>query len=60
VDAKSPGQPYDEQIELINQLNDMSLTNLTSLKTMMTADGAQQLEHAITPMGKRFLAFETT
>lgn len=44
---------------LVNQLNDMRLTDLTSLKTMMTAGGAQQLEHAITPLGKRFLAFVT-
>lgn len=46
--------------DTINQLNDLRLTDLTSLKTMMTASGAQQLEHSITPLGKRFLAFITT
>ena len=43
--------------DLINQLNDMRVTKLNSLKTMMTWSGAQRLEHSITPYGKRFLAF---
>jgi len=46
--------------DLINQLNDMRITNLTSLKTMMTWSGAQKLEGTITPYGRRFLAFINT
>src|SRR4030043_1547070 len=41
--------------DLVNQLNDMRITNLTSLKTMMTWSGSQRLEHSITPYGRRFL-----
>lgn len=43
--------------DLINQLNDMRVTKLNSLKMMVTWSGAQRLEHFITPYGKRFLAF---
>ncbi|MFQ5875776.1 MAG: hypothetical protein ACE5JL_18520, partial [Dehalococcoidia bacterium] len=43
--------------ELVSQLNDMRVTNLTSLRTMMTAQGAENLGHAITPFGRRFLHF---
>jgi hypothetical protein len=43
--------------DLINQLNDMRVTNITSLKTMMTWSGAQRLQNSITPYGKRFIAF---
>ena len=40
--------------DLIMQLNDMRVTNLTSLKTMMTWSGAQNLVHSITPYEGNF------
>ena len=43
--------------ELISQLNDLRVTNLTSLKAMMTGSGAADLRHTITPYGKRFLQY---
>jgi hypothetical protein len=43
--------------ELVAQLNDMRVTNLTGLNSMMTYRGAQDLRHAITSYGKRFLSF---
>jgi hypothetical protein len=47
----------EEIVELIAQLNDMRVTSLTSLNTMMTAHGAANLRHAITPYGARFIEF---
>ncbi len=41
--------------ELIAQLNDMRVTNLTTLKIMMTGHGAEDLRHAVTAYGQRFL-----
>lgn len=43
--------------EIINQLNDMRITNLGSLKVMMTGHGAQDLRHRITPYGLKILSF---
>lgn len=43
--------------ELIAQLNDQRVTNMTSLMTMMTGRGAEDLRHSITPYGKRFLRY---
>jgi hypothetical protein len=43
--------------ELVNGLNDRRITSITSLRTMMTAHGAADLRHAITPYGLRFLSF---
>lgn len=43
--------------DLINQLNDMRVTNLNSLQGIMTWSGSQRLQNSITPYGKRFLAF---
>ncbi len=43
--------------ELIAQLNDLRVTNMTSLMVMMTASGAEDLRHSITPYGKRFLQY---
>ena len=34
--------------ERIQQLNDLRVTNMTSLKTMMTPQGAENLTHAVT------------
>jgi hypothetical protein len=43
--------------DIISQLNDMRITNLTSLKTMMTGHGAADLRHSITSYGQRFLKY---
>lgn len=43
--------------ELVGQLNDMRVTNLTNLTTMMTAHGAADLRHGLTANGSRFLEF---
>ena len=43
--------------ELITQLNDLRVTNMTSLKTMMTGRGAADLKHSITSYGQRFMQY---
>ena len=43
--------------EIVSQLNDLRITNLMSLKTMMTGHGAADLRHSITPYGQRFLKY---
>jgi hypothetical protein len=50
---------YSEaQIEqLVSELNERRLTSLSSLRGMMTPQGAADLRHAVTPYGKRFLSY---
>lgn len=43
--------------ELVEQLNAMRLTKLTSLHVMMTASGAQDLQRTVTAFGQHFLQF---
>jgi len=43
--------------DLLAQLNDLRVTNLTSLKVMMTGHGAEDLRHSITAYGQRFLRY---
>lgn len=43
--------------QLVNELNDRRITSLTSLRTTMTAHGAANLQHAVTPYGRRFLSY---
>jgi hypothetical protein len=57
LSSRLPDIPADHIEDLISQLNDMRITNLTTMRTMMTARGAQNLEHTITPFGQRFLNF---
>ncbi len=45
--------------DLITQLNDLRVTNVMSLKAMMTGGGAENLQHAITQYGQRFLKYIT-
>lgn len=48
----------EAQIEqLVNGLNDRRITSMTSLRTMMTAHGAADLQHAVTAYGRRFLTY---
>jgi hypothetical protein len=64
--SSSPGQTLKNRLpdieedrigDLVSQLNDMRVTNLTELKTMMTFSGSQDLRHAITNYGQRFLVY---
>lgn len=43
--------------ERIQQLNDFRVTQMTSLKVMMTRQGPEDLTHAITPYGMRFVRY---
>lgn len=43
--------------EMVNQLNDMRVTNLINFKMMMTASGASDLRHVVTEYGKRIIAY---
>jgi hypothetical protein len=43
--------------ERIQKLNDFRVTQMTSLKVMMTRQGAEDLTHAITPYGMRFVRY---
>lgn len=48
----------DDRIDdLLTHLNDLRVTNLTSLKVMMTGHGAEDLRHSITAYGQRFLRY---
>jgi hypothetical protein len=57
LSRRLPDIPADHIEDLVSQLNDMRITNLTTMRTLMTAHGAQNLEHTITPFGQRFLKF---
>jgi hypothetical protein len=43
--------------DLVAQLNNLRVTNLTSLKVMMTGGGAEDLRHSVTTYGRRFLRY---
>lgn len=43
--------------DLVTQLNDLRITKLTGMRTMMTAQGAEDLRHAVTPFGQRFVRY---
>jgi hypothetical protein len=53
--SKRAGLPRDRIDELVADLNMRRLTNLQGLHTNMTAHGAEDLRHAITPFGQRVL-----
>jgi hypothetical protein len=52
-----PDIPSERIGDLILNLNDLRITAMTSLRTMMTFSGAQDLRHSISSYGARFLAF---
>jgi hypothetical protein len=54
---RMPGITRERIAELVDQLNDMRLINMTGLNTMMTYDGAQDLRHCVTPYGQRFAKY---
>ena len=51
------GLARDHIEQLIAELNDLRLTSLQSPRTTMTAHGAQDLRHFVTPLGSRFVRF---
>lgn len=64
----SPGQTIAERLpdiprnrinELVTQMNDIRITNMTSMSVMMTGHGAQDLRSSITPVGQRFIRYLT-
>ena len=57
LSKRPPDIPADRIEDLVSQLNDMRITTLTAMRTMMTARGTQNLEHTITSFGQRFLKF---
>jgi pyruvate-formate lyase-activating enzyme len=55
--ARLPDIPEERVRELVSQLNDMRITNMTSFHVLMTGAGAQNLQHYITPFGQRLMSF---
>lgn len=55
--SRIEGMSDDRISDLVAQLNDLRLLNLTSLKVMMTAQGAQDLRGSVTPYGNRFARY---
>lgn len=51
-----PDMSREAITEFVAQLNDMRVTNLRNLTTMMTAHGAADLRHGLTAYGDRFLS----
>lgn len=43
--------------DLIEQLNDLRITKIDSINTMMTGSGSQDLRHTVTDYGKRFIQY---
>jgi hypothetical protein len=52
-----PDMDRDRIKDLVQQLNDLRITNLQSLNTMMTGSGAEDLRHSVTALGKRFIKY---
>lgn len=57
LSERLPDMARERMADLVSQLNDMRVTSMGSLSTMMTYHGAQDLRHAITPYGRRFVEF---
>ena len=55
-----PGMTAERIGDLASQLNDLRVADLTSLRTMMTYNGAQDLRGHITPYGQRFMQYIET
>jgi hypothetical protein len=62
----SPGQTLSRRLpdmqrdrigDLVSQLNDLRITSLTNMNTIMHARSAEDLHHYITPYGQRFVNF---
>lgn len=59
LERRLPTLSKDRIIDLIGQLNDLRITDMTSLNTLMTGRGAQELHHTITAFGSRFVRYLT-
>ena len=57
LSERLPDMTDDRINDLVTQLNDLRVSNLQSLNTMMTGGGAQNLTHSVTPLGKQFLKY---
>lgn len=57
LEKRLPDLDSTKLIDLAEQLASMGLTNSVMFTTMMTARGAEELRHIVTPYGRRFLEF---
>lgn len=57
LEARLRENPIPNLQDLVNETNSLRLTNATSLNTMMTGNGASNLEHFVTPLGRRLLQY---
>jgi hypothetical protein len=57
LQRRMSGFTKEQIVDLAEQLKDLRVVNLTSLNTMMTSRGAEDLRHAVTPFGRRFVAY---
>lgn len=57
LSRRLPGMPREHIEDLVLQLNDLRLIKLTSLNTMMTSYGAENLKGSLTSFGREFLKY---
>lgn len=57
LSRRLPDIPRDRIENLVTQMNDLRITSLTGMRTMMTARGAEDLRKAVTPFGERFVRY---
>jgi len=57
LQKRLPDIPTDRIADLAQQLKDMRLVNFGNLNTMMTATGAEELQHTVTPYGRKFIQY---
>ncbi len=55
--SRLPCMDSDRIDDLVAQLNDMRVTSLTSLKSIMTFRGSQELRGSVTDYGQRFVGY---
>jgi hypothetical protein len=57
LSSRLPGIDRDAIIQVVRQLDDLRITSLPQLQTMMTPTGAADLRHAITPLGRSLMHY---
>ena len=57
LSRRLPDIPRERLEDLVAQLNDMRLTNVTGMRAMMTAPGAEDMRHTVTHFGQRFVKY---
>ncbi|MGH0035334.1 MAG: hypothetical protein ACQGVK_09940 [Myxococcota bacterium] len=60
LDRRIPELTKETIEQLAEQLNDLRVTKLTGLRTMMTARGASDLRHCLMPLGESLLRYIRT